>query len=90
MRGRLGRPASRSALPGEEAASSDRRRRRMVPSSEDSRRWCLPLPLTLHPPHSARHTHCRLTFSLGTDWCSMLRCRQGRSMGLVSPDSHQC
>ena len=65
MRGRLGRPASRSALPGGAARSSDRRRRRMVLSSEDSRRWCLPLPLTLHPPHSGCLTQCRLTLSSG-------------------------
>ena len=65
MRGRLGRPASRSALLGEEeAASSDRRRRRMVLSSEDRRRWCLPLPLTLHPSHSAHSTWCRPALSL--------------------------
>ena len=71
MRGRLlGRPASRSALLGEEATSSDRRRRRMVPSSEDSRRWCLPLPLTLHPPHSGYSTRCRLASFLGRLVCS--------------------
>lgn len=57
MRGRLGRPSSRSALLlGAELASSDRRRRRIVLSSEDSRLWCLPPVLTLSHQHK-HHRH---------------------------------
>ena len=47
MRGRLGSPVSRSALPGNELASSERRSRRMVLSRDESRLWCPPVVLTL-------------------------------------------